>query len=395
MNSRRKPSPNSMFRQTVMILVLASLAFGASAAPGVTADRILFGQTACFTGPNEDLGTHYRAGILAAFAERNSKGGVAGRILELLALDDGYEPDLAAANAESFISEQQVFAVIGAVGTPTSRRIAPILRNGGVPFIGPLTGADFLRDAERYPNVVNLRASYFEEIERLIDYMIEQGGARFGIIYQDDAFGRTALRSYKALMDERAIPILARSAYTRNTHAVHTSLFSVEKADLDAILLVGTYAANSTIINLANSLGQEYLLANLSYTVSHELKELISEPNPRILVTEVVPDAGNYQSPIVASFQRAISEQARHTQSDDPVNEDALEGYILGRFVIAVLERTEGDLTREKFLRNALSPEPVELDDWIIEFPPGSNAGSHYIRLTHLGAEPEIAESGS
>ena len=116
--------------------------------------------------------------------------------------------------------------------------------------------------------MVNLRASYFEEIERLIDYMVEQGAARFGIIYQDDAFGRTALRSYKALMDERAIPILARSAYTRNTHAVHTSLFSVEKADLDAILLVGTYAANSTIINLANSLGQEPCWQNLSYTVS-------------------------------------------------------------------------------------------------------------------------------
>ena len=225
--------------------------------------------------------------------------------------------------------------------------------------------------------------------------MIEQGGARFGIIYQDDAFGRTALRSYKALMDERAIPILARSAYTRNTHAVHTSLFSLEKADLDAILLVGTYAANSTIINLANSLGQEYMLANLSYTVSHVLKELISEPHPRILVTEVVPDAGNFQSSIVASFQRAVSEEARHTQSDDPVNEDSLEGYILGRFVIAVLERMEGELTRENFLRNALSPEPVELDDWKIEFRPGSNAGSRYIRLTNLGAEPEIAESGS
>ncbi|MDE0245498.1 MAG: ABC transporter substrate-binding protein [Gammaproteobacteria bacterium] len=384
-----------MFRQAIMILALAPLAFAASAAPGVDAERILFGQTACFTGPNEDLGNHYRTGILAAFAERNSKGGVAGKTLELLSLDDGYEPDQAAANAESFVSEREVFAVIGAVGTPTSRRIAPMLRNAGIPFIGPLTGADFLRDAERYPNVVNLRASYLEEIERLIDYMIQKGGARFGIIYQDDAFGRTALRSYKALMDERAIPILARSAYTRNTHAVHTSLFSMEKADLDAILLVGTYAANSTIINLANSLGQEYLLANLSYTVSHELKELIDEPNSRILVTEVVPDTGDSQSRIVASFRRAISGEAHGEELHDAFTEDTLEGYILGRFVIAVLERMEGELTRENFLLNALSPEPVELDDWKIEFLPGSNTGSRYIRLTNLGTGAGIAESGS
>ena len=378
-----------------MIVALASLALAASAAPGVSDSRILFGQTACFTGPNQDLGTHYRAGILAAFAERNVSGGVAGRTLELLALDDAYEPELAAANAESFLSEQQVFAIIGAVGTPTSRRIAPMLRNAGVPFIGPLTGADFLRDAQRYPNVVNLRASYFEEIELLIDYMIEQGGARFGIIYQDDAFGRTALRSYKTLMDERAIPILARSAYTRNTHAVHTSLFSVEKADLDAILLVGTYAANSTIINLANSLGQEYLLANLSYTVSHELKDLIREPNARVLVTEVVPDAGNPQSRLVADFRRAVAGVAQREQPDNAFSEDSLEGYILGRFVIAVLERMEGELTRENFLRDALSPQPVEFDDWTIQFEPGSNAGSRYVRLTELGSAPEVGESGS
>ena len=378
-----------------MLVVLASLAFAASAAPGVSDSRILFGQTACFTGPNQDLGTHYRAGILAAFAERNVSGGVAGRTLELLALDDAYEPELAAANAESFLSEQQVFAIIGAVGTPTSRRIAPMLRNAGVPFIGPLTGADFLRDAQRYPNVVNLRASYFEEIELLIDYMIEQGGARFGIIYQDDAFGRTALRSYKTLMDERSIPILARSAYTRNTHAVHTSLFSVEKADLDAILLVGTYAANSTIINLANSLGQEYLLANLSYTVSHELKDLIREPNARVLVTEVVPDAANPQSRLVADFRQAVAAAGQREQPDNAFSEDSLEGYILGRFVIAVLERMEGELTRENFLRDALSPQPVELDDWTIQFEPGSNAGSRYVRLTELGSAPEVGESGS
>ena len=378
-----------------MLVVLASLAFAASAAPGVSDSRILFGQTACFTGPNQDLGTHYRAGILAAFAERNASGGVAGRTLELLALDDAYEPELAAANAESFLSEQQVFAIIGAVGTPTSRRIAPMLRNAGVPFIGPLTGADFLRDAQRYPNVVNLRASYFEEIELLIDYMIEQGGARFGIIYQDDAFGRTALRSYKTLMDERSIPILARSAYTRNTHAVHTSLFSVEKADLDAILLVGTYAANSTIINLANSLGQEYLLANLSYTVSHELKDLIREPNARVLVTEVVPDAANPQSRLVADFRQAVAAAGQREQPDNAFSEDSLEGYILGRFVIAVLERMEGELTRDNFLRDALSPQPVELDDWTIQFEPGSNAGSRYVRLTELGGAPEVGESGS
>ena len=101
------------------------------------------------------------------------------------------------------------------------------------------------------------------------------------------------------------------------------------------------------------------------------------------------------KSGIVASFRRAMSVEARSEELHDAFTEDTLEGYILGRFVIAVLERMEGELTRENFLRNALSAEPVELDDWKIEFPPGSNVGSNYVRLTNLGTETGIGESGS
>lgn len=373
-----------MAKRASLLLMATLLATGAAAAPGVHAERIVFGQTAGFTGPNQKLGLSYREGLRAAFAERNAQGGVKGRTLELIALDDGYEPEMAAANAERFISGGEVFAVIGAVGTPTSRRIVPMLRSAGVPFVGPLTGADFLRDAERYPNVVNLRASYFEETRILIDHMLELGAMRFGIIYQDDAFGRAVLRDYKKLLDERDIPILARNAYTRNTHAVHTSLFSLEKADLDAILLVGSYPANSTIINLANSLDNDYAMASLSFVFSHELRKLLDDLEGEIIVTEVVPDVADTEKQIVQSYLRAIAEESGDEGSSDAANEVSLEGYILGRFVIAVLERMEGELTREDFLSNALSSEPVSLDDWKLEFQPGTTSGTDYIRLIHL-----------
>ena len=289
-------------------IIVLVLSLPSAAAPGVTDSTIVFGQTACFSGPNKNLGLWYRAGILAAFQEQNDRGGVYGRLLRLISEDDAYEPDLAAENAEMFASENNVFAVIGGVGTPTAKRIVPVLRTAQIPFVGPFTGADFLRDAKKYPNIINLRAGYFDEIYELVHHMIDDlGKSRFGIIYQDDAFGRSVLKNYKDVLDSRNLPLLAKTSYSRNTHAVHASLFALDKADLDAILIVGAYAANSEIINLANSLGHKYIIANLSFVLSRELKKRIDTLSDRIVVTEVMPDAQDLNSHIVKQFQQVIS----------------------------------------------------------------------------------------
>ena len=363
-----------------------------AAAPGVTDSTIVFGQTACFSGPNKNLGLWYRAGILAAFQEQNDRGGVYGRLLRLISEDDAYEPDLAAENAEMFASENNVFAVIGGVGTPTAKRIVPVLRTAQIPFVGPFTGADFLRDAKKYPNIINLRAGYFDEIYELVHHMIDDlGKSRFGIIYQDDAFGRSVLKNYKDVLDSRNLPLLAKTSYSRNTHAVHASLFALDKADLDAILIVGAYAANSEIINLANSLGHKYIIANLSFVLSRELKKRIDTLSDRIVVTEVMPDAQDLNSHIVKQFQQVIS--ALPEEHEHEFNEVCLEGYILGRYLIAVLERMGNELTREKFLKDGMSPaKPVVLGDWVIHFKSGENTGSSYIRLTHLDGGGDHSE---
>lgn len=357
-----------------------------AADPGVDEDTITFGQSACYTGPNSNLGLRYRSGILTAFGVQNARGGVKGRSVELLALDDGYEPDRAAANAEKFASERDVFAVIGGVGTPTAKRIAPILRTADVPFIGHVTGADFLRDAKRFPNVVNLRAGYADETLRLVEHIVKDlGKSRFGVIYQDDAFGRSVLRNYKAVLDEYNIPILAKSVFSRNTHAVHAGLFSLAKADLDAILIIGTYASNSEIINTANALGHDYIMANLSFVLSDELRKRVDAPSARILVTEVMPDAKEPSSRIVRSFHRDVRAQYGESAAADLLSEVALEGYLLGRFVIGVLERMEDGWTREGFLATALTSGPMAIDDWVVHFPPGTNSGSDYTRLINFG----------
>lgn len=375
----------------LLVFWLALLPVATShAAQGVSDTTIVFGQSACFSGPNRQLGFNYRAGIRAALHEANRRGGVNGRILRLISLDDAYEPELAAANAERFAAENDVFAVIGGVGTPTAKRIAPVLKTATIPFVGPFTGASFLRNARRFPNVVNLRAGYLDETRVLVNHILrKRGKKRFGIIYQDDAFGRSVLRNYKSVLDGMGIPILGKTAFSRNTHAVQASLFALAKADLEAIMIVGAYASNAEIINLAHSLGYRYIMANLSFVLSYELKKRIDAPNDRILVSEVMPDAEDTNMQVVRNFHRAMGAAERQQAGNGSygINEVSLEGYILGRFVVEVLGRMGDRLTRENFLEQALTSGPVAIDDWKLAFEPGTNSGSRYVRLIDLGGD--------
>ena len=367
-----------------------------TAAQGVTEDTVTFGQSGCFTGTCATPGLQYRAGILTAFHERNRGGGVHGRELKLVSRDDGYEPELAAANADWFAATSEVFAVIGGVGTPTARRIAPALRRAKIPFVGHLTGADFLSDARRYPNVVNVRTVYAEEVRRLVIHMFEELGARrFGIIFQDDSFGRSVLASFESALEAFDLPILAKASYSRHTHAVHASVFIMEKADLDVVMLATTTGPAADAINTARSLGHQYTVGLLSFVDSERLRVLLDHSYERILLTRVTPDATDDSVALVRRFHRALAayRNAEPEASERVADPGALEGYILGRFVIDVLERMPDEPTREAFLATALNPEPVVIDEWVIAFEEGANVGSDYVRLIDLAGHDSTQEA--
>ena len=168
---------------------------GTSAVPGVTEDSIIFGQSAAFSGPASALDLDMRLGIEAAFHEVNQRGGVHGRQLVLVTRDDAYEPEAAIANTQYFIRERPAFALIGAVGTPTSRSATPVAASAGVPYIAPFTGAAFLRDGG-WDNVINLRASYDQETEEMVARLTEDLGIeRIAVMYQDDSSGGLRWRS--------------------------------------------------------------------------------------------------------------------------------------------------------------------------------------------------------
>lgn len=215
---------------TTCALLLASVTT-VTAEDGVGADTIVFGQAAVLDGPASALGLGMRFGILAAFDEVNRKGGVHGRKLELVSLDDGYDPDRSIVQTKKLIDEDKVFALIGAVGTPTTTVTVPIARAAKVPFIGPFTGAEFLRDPT-LENVINLRAGYDAEAEAWVKHLTEDLNIKnIAIFYQDDSFGRAGLDGVKKALAKREMELVSEGTFGRNTVAVKMALLALKRAE--------------------------------------------------------------------------------------------------------------------------------------------------------------------
>jgi ABC-type branched-subunit amino acid transport system substrate-binding protein len=281
-------------------------AAAAGAEPVVTADRIVFGQAAALGGPASALGTGMRQGILAAFAEANKAGGVKGRRLELVSKDDGYEPGRATAATRELIEKDRVFALVGPVGTPTSAAAQPVAAAADVPFVGAFTGAEFLRDA-LLDNVVNLRASYFQETEVMVERLTKDlGVSKIAVFYQNDSFGHAGLSGVKLALSKRNLGVAAEGTYERNTTAVGEGLAAIAKEKPQAVVLVGTYKPCAEFIRQAKQarLGATFVV--ISFVGSDALAAELGENGPGVVVTQVVPFPRDASVPVVKRYQEAL-----------------------------------------------------------------------------------------
>ena len=220
------------------------------ASPGVFSDRVVFGQSAAFTGPAQALGQAMRLGIEAAFSEQNTLGGVHGRMLELISMDDRYEPSFAYANTRTLIAKEKVFGLIGEVGTPTSRSAAPLADSEAVPFLAPFTGAGFLRNPD-LKTVVNLRASYAQETEHMVERLTaDLGVTRVAVLYQNDSYGQSGLNGVIDALDRRSLKPVATWYYERNTSAVKAAVLHISEANPEAVIMIGAYQPVARAISL-------------------------------------------------------------------------------------------------------------------------------------------------
>ncbi|EHR05043.1 ABC transporter substrate-binding protein [Bradyrhizobium sp. WSM471] len=332
---------------TTVVFLAATMLPAKADEIGVSEDAILFGQAAALEGPSSALGQRMRQGIVAAFTEVNAKGGVHGRKLQLISRDDGYDPDRSAAQTLRLIEEDKVFALIGAVGTPTAVATIPITSARNVPFIGPFSGAEFLRDLE-LANVVNIRASYGAEAEAWVKHLTEDRHfTRIAIFYQDDSFGRDGLSGVKRALAKRGLELAAEGTFERNTRAVASAWRTIKRVEPEAIVMVGTYGPCAEFIKLAHRSGARPTFVNISFVGAVALARELGPEGEGVVVSQVVPFPWDRSLKLVADYQAA---QTAFDPALTP-NFVSLEGYIAGRLAAAALEQAGPQPTRAGLLR--------------------------------------------
>jgi len=359
----------------------AIVAVPAHAEDGVTADTITFGQAAVLEGPASALGLGMQKGLQAAFDEVNAKGGVHGRKLKLISVNDGYEPDRAIAATKKLIEEDKVLALIGPVGTPTSAAAQPIATAAHVPFMGAFTGAGFLRNP-KLENVINVRASYDAETEAWVKHLTEDLKiSKIAIFYQDDAFGRAGLSGFKKAMDKRKMEIAAEATYERNTVAVKSGVLALKQAAPEAVVIVGAYKPVAEFIKLSKKVGFNPVFVNISFVGANALAKELGPEGKGVIVSQVVPFPADASLPVVADYHKAIKAAGGEPEFV------SLEGYLAGRLAIAALEKAGKDVTREGMIKAIKETAKFDIGGLPMTFSAEKNEGLEKVWMTIIEAD--------
>ncbi len=375
--------PRTLIATVASASAATLLPVSAHAEMGVTKDKILFGQAAALEGPAAALGQGMQLGIRAAFAEANSKGGVQGRKLELKSYNDSYEPEASMAAVKRLIKTDKVFALIGPVGTPTSKATQPMATRAKVPFIGPFTGAGFLRNHE-FGNVANVRATYAAETEAWIKHLTEDlGHTRIALLYQDDAFGRVGLKGVTAALQRRKMELVATGTYTRNTTAVKSALIDIRRKNPQAVVMVGAYKPIAKFIKVARSINFNPAFVNISFVGSKALAKELGADGTDVIISQVVPFPWETSIPLVRNYQAALK---AHDAKAEP-GFVSLEGYMVGKLAIMTLKNMKGDLTRTNFMKTIWETGTYDLGGVTLNFGAKDNQGMDQVFMTQINAD--------
>jgi ABC-type branched-subunit amino acid transport system substrate-binding protein len=373
---------NVMKRLAACLLSLAFIVPGlASAQSGVTPNTVLLGQSVALTGPAAALGTEMRTGAKVYFDYVNSRGGVYGRKIELRTLDDGYEPSRTAPNTKKLIEEERVFALFGYVGTPTAAAALPIFTQAKVPFFGAFTGAELLRDPFN-PYIFNVRASYYDETEKIVEQLVSTGARNIAVFYQNDAYGQAGLKGVERAMTKRNLKISATGTVERNTVDVAAATKAIHAAQPDAVVMIGAYKACGEFIRQMKKAGSAAQFYNVSFVGSKALADDLGKDGVGVAISQVMPFPWAASVPVVKEYQQLMLKAGQKDFTFSTV-----EGYVAAKVFVEGLKRAGKDLNREKFIAALETMDDVDVGGYFISFSPKNHNGSKFVDLTIIARD--------
>lgn len=354
------------FLLPAMLSILASGAFSAWGEVGVSQQELLVGMSNALSGPAAELGSRVKAGVNVYFNKVNAAGGVNGRKIKLISYDDAYEPGKCTAYTSRLIDTDNVFALLGYVGTPTATAALPLVNEAGIPFLGPLTGAEFLRNPVN-KFVFNVRASYFDETEYLVEHLTKDLGIKkIGIMVQNDAFGSSGEDGVLAALRKRSLTLQGKGTFKRNTEDVAEGLAKLQQEKPEAVILIGTYQPLAAVVKKAKADGFKPRIATISFVGTESLIKAMGADGDGVYISQVLPSPSDPSFPLIAEYQKDMK------AAGENLDYGSLEGYVNAAVFAEGLKKSGAEPTRASFLA-AMNALQVDLGGVKVQYSPSNH----------------------
>ena len=347
--------------------------------------RIILGQSAAFTGPAAQLGIQFHQGAKLYFDQANAQGGIGRQQVEIRMLDDGYEPARCAENTAKLIADD-VFALFGYIGTPTSLAALPLATKAKIPFIAPFTGAMALRDPfNRY--AFHVRASYNDETALIVKQLTNLGLKKIAVFYQNDAYGKAGLDGVTLALGRLNLQPVAQATVERNSVEVALAVKTLMAARPDAVVQIGAYKGCAAFIREARKAGYGGTFYNVSFVGTQALADELGKDGAGVVVSQVVPSPYKPARPIASEFAEAVKATA---SKEVQANFSSMEGYLAAKVFAEGLRRAGSKPSRESLMTGLESIGNLSFGGFAVSFKPNDHVASSFVELSMLTGDGRV-----
>ena len=347
--------------------------------------RIVLGQSAPLSGPAAQLGLQMNAGARIFFDRLNAEGGVGGRTVQLRALDDGYEPDRCRAHTEALIDKDGVFALFGYVGTPTSLAAVPLANKAGVPFFGPFTGAEALREPfSKW--VFHVRGSYYDETELIVRQLTHLGLQRIAVFRQNDSYGQAGLDDMVRALKSRNLAPTAVGLVERNSVDVEAAVKTIMREPPDAVVQISAYKSCAAFVRAARQASYGGSFYNVSFVGTQALADELGTQATGVMISQVMPFPFSTTTAIAREYLEAV----RKAGNGATANYSSMEGYLCAKVFADGLRRAGGNPTRDALVGGLESLTRHDVGGYSVNFSPRNHRASTFAELSMLSGDGKV-----
>jgi branched-chain amino acid transport system substrate-binding protein len=384
-SSARDPAedpPQPARRRQLQASLLSLIAAGlprAAAQEGVSDGEIRIGQSAQLTGPLAPLSEELRHGASWYFTEVNAKGGIHGRRIRVITLDDGYVATRTVENVKRLIDDERVLALFNLAGTPTTLAALPLVEERNVPLVAPFTGTDTLRTTLR-SQVFNVRASYADEIRRITEHLGTIGVTRVAVAYLDNAFGKEALAAAQLAAPKQGVTVTASAPLSVDGKGMAQAVDMIARSGPAAVIVAAAGKGTSDFIDAYQKARAGTQFYALSVVSSQQLLRELGERSRGVVIAQVMPHPFRGNNAAARELEALAN---RHGTTTLTYNH--MEGYLSAKVLVEGLRRAGKALDRVALVRGLESMKDVDLGGYAVRFSDRNHNGSTYVELSVVG----------